>query len=56
MVYLTESSGDVNRRESGYTLIPRASQSVKVLAEIPMFTVILFQLLRNHIYAEVIFE
>ncbi|KAL3994636.1 FAT domain family protein [Acanthocheilonema viteae] len=52
IVYLPETSGDGNQRDSGYSLIPRASQSVKVLSEVPMFCIILFQIHRHHIQNE----
>lgn len=52
IVYLPETSGD-GQRDSGYSLIPRASQSVKVLSEVPMFCIILFQIHRHHIQNEV---
>uniref|UniRef100_A0A0R3S0K8 Non-specific serine/threonine protein kinase n=1 Tax=Elaeophora elaphi TaxID=1147741 RepID=A0A0R3S0K8_9BILA len=52
IVYLPETSGDGTQRDSGYSLIPRASQSVKVLSEVPMFCIILFQIHRHHIQNE----
>ncbi|KAM3719228.1 Transformation/transcription domain-associated protein [Dirofilaria immitis] len=52
IVYLPETSGDGTQRDSGYSLIPRASQSVKVLSEVPMFFIILFQIHRHHIQNE----
>ncbi|CAG9537664.1 unnamed protein product [Cercopithifilaria johnstoni] len=54
IVYLPEASGDGTQRDSGYSLIPRASQSVKVLSEVPMFCIILFQIHRHHIQNELI--
>lgn len=56
IVYLPETSGDGTQRDSGYSLIPRASQSVKVLSEVPMFCIILFQIHRHHIQNEVCFR
>ncbi|VDM94952.1 unnamed protein product [Thelazia callipaeda] len=52
IVYLPESSGDGAPRDSGYSLIPRASQSVKVLSELPMFSVVMCQFHRHHMLNE----
>uniref|UniRef100_A0A0N5ASH3 Non-specific serine/threonine protein kinase n=1 Tax=Syphacia muris TaxID=451379 RepID=A0A0N5ASH3_9BILA len=51
IVYLSESNPD-GVQPSGYSLIPRASQSIKVLAEIPTFLLTLCQLHRHNIKNE----
>ncbi|MFH4983635.1 hypothetical protein AB6A40_010344 [Gnathostoma spinigerum] len=50
LVFLTEADG--SQKDGGYLLIPRASQSVKVLSEVPMFIIFLFQIHRHHLQSE----
>ncbi|VDM39812.1 unnamed protein product [Toxocara canis] len=46
LVFLPDSVSDgSSQRNTGYSLIPRGSQSVKVLSEVPMFIVVLFQMM-----------
>ncbi|VDN20321.1 unnamed protein product [Gongylonema pulchrum] len=52
VVYLPESSSGDGAQRDAYSLIPRGSQSVKVLSEVPMFLIILFQIHRNNLQSE----
>uniref|UniRef100_A0A915BXE0 FAT domain-containing protein n=2 Tax=Parascaris univalens TaxID=6257 RepID=A0A915BXE0_PARUN len=53
LVFLPDSAIESSsQRNTGYSLIPRGSQSVKVLSEVPMFIVVLFQVHRHHLQNE----
>ncbi|VDN31389.1 unnamed protein product [Gongylonema pulchrum] len=54
VVYLPESSSGDGAQRDAYSLIPRGSQSVKVLSEVPMFLIILFQIHRNNLQSELV--
>lgn len=50
-----ENASDGPQRDNGYFLIPRASQSVKVLGEVPLFIIMLFQVYKPNLQDEVNF-